>query len=58
MTDREVHRIDDVRVWLDPGGGVTIHASTSHGDPVELTARQARTLADCLRQLADADENE
>ena len=47
---------DDVRVWLDPGGGITLKAVTKHGDPVELSASQARELAAALIRLADEDE--
>ncbi len=47
---------DDVRVWLDPGGGVTIKAVTLEGDPVELSSGQARQLAQALLQLAAQDE--
>jgi hypothetical protein len=32
---------DDVQVWLDPGGGITLKAVTADGDPVELSAAQA-----------------
>jgi hypothetical protein len=47
---------DDVRVWLDPGGGITIKAVTPEGDPVELSAVQARRLAQALIGLAEQDE--
>jgi hypothetical protein len=51
------HEIDrDGRVWLDPGGGITIKAVTAEGDPVELSAAQARRIAALLTELADADE--
>jgi len=51
------HEIDrDVRVWLDPGGGITIKAVTPEGDPVELSAAQARRIAAVLIELADADD--
>jgi hypothetical protein len=47
---------DDVAVWLDPGGGITIKAVTPEGDPVELSATQARQLAAALVDLADRDD--
>jgi hypothetical protein len=56
MTFERLYEIDDVRVWLDPGGGVTIQAVTASGDPVELSSAQARRLASCLVELADADD--
>jgi len=51
-----VHRIDDARLWFDPGGGITIHAVTPEGDPVELSADQARAIAAVLEELATIDE--
>jgi hypothetical protein len=56
MSDYEVTRVDDVRVWLDPGGGITIKAVTREGDPVELSSTQARQLAAALVELADRDD--
>jgi hypothetical protein len=47
---------DDVRIWLDPGGGITIKAVTPEGDPVELSSTQARQLAQALSELAEQDE--
>jgi hypothetical protein len=47
---------DDVRVWRDARGGMTIKAVTPEGDPVELSAVQARELAQALMELADQDE--
>lgn len=50
-------RIDDhVAVWLDSGGGVTIKAAEPSGDPVEISATQARRLAEVLVRLAELDE--
>jgi hypothetical protein len=51
-----LREIDAVRVWLDPGGGITIRAVTPEGDPVELSSTQARQLASFLCELADLDE--
>ena len=47
--------VDDVGLWIDPGGGVTIKAVTAEGDPVELTAGQARELAAALLEAAALD---
>ena len=52
----QVHEIDDVRVWVDPGGGIAISAVTGSGDPVELSSIQARQLAALLVELADIDD--
>jgi hypothetical protein len=52
----EVFRVDDVSVWLDTGGGITIKAVTETRDPVELSAAQARELAALLLRLAAVDE--
>jgi hypothetical protein len=46
---------DDLRLWLDPDGGMALKAITPEGDPVELTASQARELASALVALADQD---
>lgn len=52
----EVHRVDDVAIWMDAGGGITMRATTPSGDPVELSSRQARRIAEILLQLADQDD--
>jgi len=49
---------DDVRVWIDSGGGITIKAVTPEGDPVEISAAQARKLAAALSEAAELDEAE
>ena len=56
MEAEQVHQIDDVSVWLDEGGGITIKALTPAGDPVELSSTQARQLAALLNELADLDD--
>jgi hypothetical protein len=51
------HEIDrDIRVWLDPGGGIALKAVTAEGDPVELSPAQARKMAAVLVELADIDD--
>ena len=52
----QIHHVDDVRVWVDPGGGIAISAITGSGDPVELSSVQARQLAKLLVELADLDD--
>lgn len=42
-----------VRLWLDEAGSIMIKVVDDHGDPVELTASQARTLAARLMALAE-----
>jgi hypothetical protein len=49
-------QVDEVRVWIDADGGITIKAVTPEGDPVELSAMEARRLASALLEAADADE--
>jgi hypothetical protein len=57
MHQGEGHEMDwDVRVGLDPRGGITIKAVTAEGDPVKLSPAQARRIAGVLSDLADADE--
>jgi hypothetical protein len=41
MTDTDSWRVDDdVLLWLDPNGGITLKAATPEGDPVELVRRR------------------
>ena len=57
MGDAESWQVDDdVRLWLDPSGGITLKAVTADGDPVELSSRQARDLAAALIEVANRDE--
>jgi hypothetical protein len=49
----QVHQIDDVYVWLEQESSVQIKAVSPHGDPVELSPRDARQLAEVLTKLAD-----
>ena len=51
--DDGVYTIDDVVVWLEQESSVHIKAVTRTGDPVELSPRYARRLADILSRLAD-----
>jgi hypothetical protein len=56
MTDPDSWRVDDVHLWLDAGGGITLKAVTAEGDPVELGSEQARRLAAALIEAADRDD--
>jgi len=47
---------DDVRLWLDAHGGITLKAATKEGDPVELSSTQARDLAAALVEAAGRDD--
>jgi hypothetical protein len=49
---------DDVLLWLDPNGGITLKAATGEGDPVEISAQQARDLAAALIDAATRDETQ
>jgi transposase-like protein len=49
-------RVDDAKLWIEPGGGVTLKAVTAEGDPIELTANQARELAAALLETAAVDD--
>jgi hypothetical protein len=58
MSNEEFEEIREVRAWIDPGGGITLHAATAEGDPVELSAPEARLLASRLLELANLYEEE
>lgn len=44
---------EDVYGWVEQESSVMFKAVTQHGDPVELTAAEARDVARALVQLAD-----
>ena len=44
---------DDVYCWLEQDASVMLKAVTRFGDPVELTADEARAIANALLMLAD-----
>lgn len=48
----------DVRLWIDPGGGITFKVVTRGGDPVELSAPEARSIAHALLAIADEYESD
>jgi len=43
---------DDVYAWVGHDSSVMLKAVTQHGDPVELTADDARAIANALLELA------
>ncbi len=43
----------DVSLWVDPNGAIHLKACDTFGDPIELTADEARELAQALQELAD-----
>ena len=49
----KVHELADgeIAVWVD--GGIHIKTRNPHGDPVEMSARDARELAELLLRLVD-----
>jgi hypothetical protein len=58
MADDSWQVDDDVLLWLDPNGGITLKAVTGEGDPVEISPQQARHLAAALIDAAKRDESE
>jgi hypothetical protein len=48
-----VRPADDVCCWLEQDSSVMLKAVTRFGDPVELVADEARTIAAALLALAD-----
>jgi hypothetical protein len=47
----------DVSCWPEQQSSVMLKAITEFGDPVELTATEARELASTLLRMADEVEN-
>jgi hypothetical protein len=47
-----VEPADDVYGWVEQSSSVMFKAVTRHGDPVELTAAEARAVAEALLELA------
>ncbi len=42
----------EVCMWIEDGGSIHLRAASSHGDPAELTARDARDIAAALVELS------
>lgn len=51
MLERFDH--DEIRVWIEQGESIHLKAISPCGDPVELNALEARSLAQLLFMLAD-----
>jgi hypothetical protein len=41
-------------MWIEQEASIHLKAITDEGDPLELSAAEARAVADALRRLADA----
>ena len=56
MPDPEIQRFSDGEAyfWIEQESSIMLKAITLHGDPVELTADEVRSLAKALLQAADA----
>jgi len=49
----------EVRLWLEQSDSICMKAITEHGDPVELTANQAKNLVkELLKMIAEIEKNE
>ena len=42
----------EVYFWLEQDSSIMLKAQTAHGDPVELTADEARDIASALSAMA------
>ncbi len=42
----------EIALWIEQGSSIHIKAASAHGDPVELTAEEARELAQQLLKFA------
>ncbi|HEV3235628.1 MAG TPA: hypothetical protein VGZ25_01485 [Gemmataceae bacterium] len=49
--------VENVYGWVEDESSVMFKAVTQFGDPVELTANEARTIAATLHALADSLES-
>jgi hypothetical protein len=54
LPDRVVHPAEDVSAWVEQDSSIHLMAVTVSGDPVDLTADEARAVADALLRLAVA----
>jgi hypothetical protein len=44
---------DDIRLWADDDRAIHLKVGSPYGDPVELSAEEAKELAGHLLRLAD-----
>ena len=56
--EKGVYQIDEAYTWLEQDSSIMLKAVTKHGDPLELTAYDARQLAAVLLELAQKLEPE
>jgi hypothetical protein len=54
-TEKEVHSFSDNEVyfWIEQESSIHLKAASPHGDPVELTADEAREIGAALMAAAD-----
>jgi hypothetical protein len=54
MRQQEPHQFadGDVYFWIEQDSSIMLTAATKHGDPVELTAKEARKIAEALLKTA------
>ncbi len=50
-TNENYFELDDIRTWIEQENSIQIKAVTGHGDPVELSADEARDLGMVLTNL-------
>jgi hypothetical protein len=43
---------DEARMWIEEDSSIHLKAVSTHGDPIELTAEEARQIANALLRLA------
>jgi hypothetical protein len=51
--ERGVYHVDEAYAWLEQESSIMFKAVSEFGDPLELTARNARRIAEVLLKLAE-----
>lgn len=51
--DKGVYHVDEAYAWLEYESSIMLKAVSRAGDPLELTAHDARELSEILIKLAD-----
>ena len=51
-SDDQLHEIADACMWIEQGTSIHLKAVSEHGDPLELTASEARAIGEKLVELA------
>lgn len=49
----ELHRLGEAYFWIEQQSSIHLKAVSPAGDPIELTAAEARAMAIALARLAD-----